>query len=369
MKITHLVPTLHPAGPEIGLVDLAGVAASAGQELSVVALATTSDTSQVSALRRLGVPVTELGVAPWDPRAALRVAELLRERGAEIVHTHLPQADVVGAAAAVRLRLPAVSTLHRIDNEPADRLDRLRRTARILARQRFMTRTIAISQVQREWYRGLGGPAVDIVVVPNGVADPGPTDPQLRETTRDGLGVGPGETLAVAAAAMRRGFGHELLLDALEAAPDTAPLVVALAGDGPLRPWMESRVAGTDALRDRVRFVPRHHDPAALLAAADLAVHTGVSGALPTALLRAMAAGLPVVATRVGGVPEIVTPATGVLVPLREIPIADALVDLAADPARRARLGAAARERFLARFEAVGWARRLQEVYDSVAPP
>ncbi|MGI9003047.1 MAG: glycosyltransferase [Pseudonocardia sp.] len=366
MKIAHLVPTLHPGGPEIGLVDLAGAAREADLDLVVIALASTSDTTQVSALRRLDVPVAELGLAPWDPRAAARTARLLREREVQLVHTHLPPADVVGAAAALRNRVPAVSTLHRIENLPAERIDRVKRSAKILARQRFMARTIAISQVQREWYGRLSGSEKDLLVVPNGVVDRGLIDDAERKRRRLALDVGDGDVLAVSTAPMRRDQGHDLLLDALEELPDGVPLVVALAGDGPLRPWLESRVDSSDDLADRVRFVHRHQDPTGLLAAADLALHTSRSGAVPTALLRAMAAGVPAVATRVPGVPEIVTTATGVLVPLNSGRIADALVGLAEDADLRERLGAAARARFLANFEAVGWARRLRDVYESV---
>jgi glycosyltransferase involved in cell wall biosynthesis len=366
VKIAHLVPTLHPDGPELGLVDLAGAAREAGLDLRVIALAATSETSQVSALSRLGVPVAELGLAPWDLRGVPRVARLLRQEQVQLVHTHLPQADVVGATAALRNRIPAVSTLHRIENMPADRADRLKRTAKILARQRFMARTIAISQVQREWYRRLSGSDQSVLLVPNGVADPGPVDPAVRQRRRAALGVGEDEVLAVNLAPMRRGQGHELLLDAVELLPDRLPLVVALAGDGPLRPWLESRVDGTVDLADRVRFAHRHEDQAALLAAADLILHTARSGAAPTALLRAMAAGVPAVATRVGGVPEIVTTATGVLVPLDGGRIADALVTLAEDRDRREQLGAGARTRFVAEFEAVGWGRRLRAVYADV---
>lgn len=367
LRVAHIVPTLHPGGPEIGLVDLAGAAREAGLDLAVVALASTSDTTHVSALRRLGVPVAELGLAPWDPRAIARTVRALRQRGGvQVVHTHLPQADVVGSAAAVRLRLPTVSTLHRIETEPAGRMDRLRRTTRILARQRFMSRTLAISGVQREWYRGLGGPATGIDVVPNGVTDPGPPDPVARERVRAALDVGPDDVLAVSTAPMRRDQGHELLLDAVETLPAGARLIVALAGDGPLRPWLETRCAGSPELDAHVAFIHRQHDPAALLAAADVFVHVSSSSALPTAVLRAMAAGVPVIATRLGGVPEIVTPGTGVLVSLAAGPIADALVRVT-DDAYRATLAAAARARFLEKFEAVGWARRLRAVYDSVA--
>jgi glycosyltransferase involved in cell wall biosynthesis len=363
VKIAHLVPTLHPGGPEIGLVDLAGAAAEAGLELEVVALAATSETSQVSALRRLGVPVTEFGLGRWDPRAVPRTAALLRARRVDVLHTHLPAADVVGSAAAARLRIPVVSTLHRIHDQPADRADRLKRSAKIVTRQRFTARTIAISQVQREWYRGLTGGGSDLVIIPNGVADPGPVDPVVRSERRAALDVDGREVLAVMIAPMRRDQGHELLLDAVEALPDGLPLTVLLAGDGPLRPWLESRVDASPDLAERVRFGRRHADTAGLLAAADLVLHTARAGAAPTVLLRAMAAGLPVVATRVGDVPEIVTPATGVLVPLAAAPIGDALAGLIEDRIRREKLGAAARARFLERYEAVAWARRLREVY------
>ncbi len=365
MKVAHLVPTLHSDGPEIGLVDLAKVARQADIDMIVVALSASTDAAEVSALRRAGVPVAELDLFPWDPRAVARTAKLLREQRVEIAHTHLPQADVVGAAAAARNRIPAVSTLHRVHNEPADRVDRLKRSAKILARQRFMTRTIAISQVQREWYRSLAGPETDVLLVPNGVVDPGAPDPAMRARRRAALEVADTDVVALSTAPMRRDQGHELLLDAVEALPDDLPLVVALAGEGPLRPWLESRVAATDALADRVRFTHRHREPAELLAAADLFVHTARAAALPTALLRAMAMGLPTVATRVGGIPEVITSDTGILVALDPDAVARALTALTDDPTRRGKLGAGARARFLAEYDARAWARRLHDVYQS----
>jgi glycosyltransferase involved in cell wall biosynthesis len=362
VKVAHLVPTLNSDGPEIGLVDLAAVAREADIEMLVMSLHTSADNGQVTALRRAGVPVAELGMFPLDPRGVMRVAKLMRDQRVELVHTHLPPADVVGAAAALRNRIPAVSTLHRIENLPADRVDRLKRSAKILARQRFMTRTIAISRVQLEWYRGLAGPDTDVQLVPNGVADPGMPDTALRARRRALLEVTDTDVVALSTAPMRRDQGHELLLDAVEGLPDDLPLVVALSADGPLRPWLESRVAASESLAERVRFVHRR-EPQELLPAADVVVHTARTGALPTSLLRAMAIGLPTIATRVGGVPEVITSATGVLVALDPDAIAHALTTLTDDAPRRARLGAAARERYLAEYEAGHWARRLHDVY------
>ena len=87
MKVAHLVPTLHSDGPEIGLVDLAAVAREADIEMLVMALHTSADNAQVTALRQAGVPVAELGMFPLDPRAVMRVAKLMRDQRVELVHT------------------------------------------------------------------------------------------------------------------------------------------------------------------------------------------------------------------------------------------------------------------------------------------
>ncbi|HZG89358.1 MAG TPA: glycosyltransferase, partial [Pseudonocardia sp.] len=86
--------------------------------------------------------------------------------------------------------------------------------------------------------------------------------------------------------------------------------------------------------------------------------------ALPTTLIHALAVGVPAVATDVGGIPDIVTPETGLIAPTDPAAIATAVQKLAADPALRARLGSAGRAVFLERFEARGWVRRLRAVYD-----
>ncbi|MCW0216365.1 MAG: glycosyltransferase [Pseudonocardia sp.] len=368
MRVAHLVDSLHPDGSENGLAALAGAAGAAGLELVVVAISGSGSTPLGELLRRCGATVVELGAAPWDPRSLPRAAEVLRGLDVALVHTHMPNADVLGAALGTRLRIPVVSTLHLIHDEPADRLDKVRRTAKVLARKRFVTRTIAISQLQRDWYQRVAGSGAGLVVLPDGVADPAPTPPGTVARTRARLGVGDDGLLAVSAAPMRRGKGQDMLLDAVAELPADSPWTVALTGDGPLRAWLESRVSRDDALRGRVRFTP-YGDPTGMLAAADLQLHTTRTDGMPSAVVRGLAAGVPAIVTRVGGLPEIVTRETGVVVPLDVGSITAALQRLGADDALRERMGRAARERYLERFEAVGWARRLREVYDTVLAP
>ena len=376
MKVAHLVTSFTPdpgsgEGPGDEQVDLAAVSPATGVEPVVVGLGSAGDRREVTRLRRLGVPVVELGLAPWDPRAVGKVARVLREHGVDLVHTHLRQADVVGGL-TTRLpggvAVPLVSTLYKVENVPTGPADRFRRTAKILLRRRVAARTIAISHLQRERYRRFSGTDRGLVVVPNGIADPEPLPDADRARVRTAHGVAADGLLAVSAAPMRRGQGHDLLLDAVAAVPARVPLTLVLVGDGPLRPWLASRVEADPLLAARVRFEPHDgHDPAReVVGAADLYLHTSRAAALPLPLVRALALGVPAVASHVGGVPEIVTRDTGVLVPLDAASIADAVARLAADPAQRGRLAKGARGHFLANFEARGWAVRLRGVYDEV---
>ena len=376
MKVAHLVSSFSADptsgdGPGDELVDLAAVSAATGVEPVVIVLGSSGDRWNVARLRRLGVPVVELGLAPWDPRATRLVVRALREHDVELIHTHRRQADVVGGL-ATRLpagaHMPLVSTLYTVENLPTNPADRFRRTAKILLRRRMAARTIAISHLQRERYRRFSGTDRGLVIVPNGLADPVPLRDAEREQVRRVRGVGPDGFLAVNAAPMRRGQGHDLLLDAVAQVPPSVALTLVLVGDGPLRPWLVSRVESDEVLAARVQFEPHDaHDPAReVIGAADVFLHTSNSAALPPPLIRALGLGVPSVASHVGGVPEIVTRDTGILVPLDADSVADAVARLAGDAGLRTRLGKGARGHFLANFEARGWAVRLRGVYDEV---
>jgi glycosyltransferase involved in cell wall biosynthesis len=170
-----------------------------------------------------------------------------------------------------------------------------------------------------------------VLVIANGVEIPAATaDPARQPAT------------GVVVANMRAGKGHLDLLDAL--ALLDAPPSVCLVGDGPERPAIEERI-GRLGLRGAVGLAGARPDARRLLADYQFAVLPSHHEGLPNAVLEAMAAGLPVVATAVGGVPEIVTDGvTGLLVPPRTpADLAAAIGRLAADPALRARLGAAGR--------------------------
>ncbi len=366
LRVAHLIHSLGPGGAENLLVELAEVASCAGLELVVVALSSVPDPVHARALRQLGVPVVELGLARWDPRAVPRTAAQLRAYRVHLVHTHLKHADLVGVAAGRWLGLPVVSTLHVIEDAPARFVDQCKRTAGLLARRRFAACSITVSKAQYEWYQRLSGSEDGLVVLPNGVADPGVLPAAARARLRAELGVAADGLLVASASLMRPEKGHHLLLDSVALLPSEPKLTVALAGDGPMRPQLEARVLRDPALADRVLFLGYRDDVPALLGAADIVLHTSLADALPTTLIRALAVGVPTVTTGVGGIPDIISAETGHVVATEPQAIATAVERLANDPSERDRLGSAARTRFLERFEATGWVTRLRTVYESV---
>ena len=142
-------------------------------------------------------------------------------------------------------------------------------------------------------------------------------------------------------------------------------LRLLIVGDGPLRAEVERRAASLGG----VAVVAGHRDDVmAVLDGVDVLLHPSLVDAFPTALLEAMAAAVPVVATSVGGIPEIVEDgSTGTLIeaPPRPEAVAGALLPLLADAGRRTELGRRGRERFEREFSAQRWAERLRGVYET----
>jgi len=366
LRVCHVIHSLGPGGAEAVLVDLAQAASQARLQLSVVSLTPTDgEPYNAARLRAAGVSVTAVPASTrWSPVGLQRGVRSIRRTQPDVIHSHLKHADLVGAAASQRLGVPLVSTLHLIEDAVTP-LGRGKRWLAAQARVRRAAATIAVSAALRDWYTECF--RVDpsrVHVIPNGVTRP-TIEPSARTRLRDSFGIAPDETVAVMVGIMRPGKGHEELLDALTHVDVGVRFL--FVGDGPLRAELEARAA---SLRPgRVIFTGFRTDVADLLGAADIVVHPSLFDALPTALISALAVGRPIIATHVGGIPEIVTPDVGVLVePGDPAALGEAVTTMARNPRTRAQLSAAARRRYETQFEADLWARRLRAVYDEVRP-
>ena len=369
LTVAHVIHSLGAGGAESVLVELARSASRADMRLVVIGLSDAVDDGKVDdrvvpQLQALGVTVHQLHSGRYDPTVALSVRRILRAERVDVVHTHLKHADVVGGLAARSTGLPSVSTLHVIDT-PTSRAHGLRLAVAAVVR-RLSDQVIALSSEQLRWYEGSTGNSDRITLLPNGVSEP--RVGRAADAVRSELGVPESDLLAVCVSLMRPEKGHADLLAAIGTLPADLPLVVALAGDGPLLDDIRSRVDADPTLSGRTRVLGFRGDVADLLAAADFVVHPSLADALPTALISALAAGRPVVATEVGGIPDIVGPDCGILVRAGDPDalargIADMVAAVRADPRP---LQIAARARYDARFSAEVWAAGLRRVYQKV---
>ncbi|MFQ5947967.1 MAG: glycosyltransferase family 4 protein [Acidimicrobiia bacterium] len=368
MKVCHLIHELGPGGAEHVLLHLARAAPEAGLELSVVSPMPFAGHDYPGRLRALGVEVRSLDLATrWDPRGLRLGRAAVADLGPDVIHTHLKHADLIGAYAAWRLGIPLVSTLHLMEGG-ARGMDRAKQWLAAQVRLRTAGRTIAVSDAVRDWYSTAFDVDPDsVVTIHNGLVPPIPLTNQRRLALRRDLGIGADDLMATMVAVMRPGKGHEELLAAAARVADDIGVRFVLAGDGPERPALESaaRAAGLGA--DHVVFAGFREDVADLVAASDLVVHPSGVDALPTALIYALAAGRPTVASDAGGIPEIVNGEVGLLVPPGDVAaFAEAVRILATDVEERVRMGKAAREWFDAEFTASTWTRRLRRLYEQV---
>src|SRR3954470_6361620 len=363
MRVHVVIDGLGAGGAETLLADLVAGGREAGLEFSVTALQDRGANPGAERLRALGVEPVTLGISGLFSRSDHRAMRgRLGADRPDIVHAHLEYSDMFAGLAARRLGLPCVSTIH-VMRWPDAARERLKLRIQAYARRAGMQAVVCVSDAAREAYLAQRWPSPQrVVTVHNGVAaDP---RPGAGVALRSSLGIAPDALVIGTLSVLRAGKGHEELLAAVPALRERfAGLEVLVAGGGP-----EAGALAPLAEQAGARLLGHLDDPLAFADALDVLVHPSHFDALPTALLEAGAVGTPVVATRVGGIPEIVIDGeTGVLVdaPPAADALAAAIVGLLGDPARRADLGSAARLRFEREFTAGAWARRLGDVYQA----
>lgn len=288
-----------------------------------------------------------------DLRLPLRLARAARSLRADLVHTHLVHADVYGAAAAALLRLPLVSTRH---NDDPFKLGPFRHVERLLARR--ARALIAITGALGRFYVDrVGVPEGKVRVIHYGLDElPAPWGPNPAVELPSGSRV----LLAIGRLVEQKGL--ETAVAALPSIRERQPEARLLVlGEGPLRATLAEQAAAL-GVADALLLPGRAGDVAAWLRAADVLVHPSRWEGFGLVLLEAMLAALPVVATRVSAIPEIVADGeTGILVPPGDAQaLADATVCVLENPGS---LGAAGRVRALAHFSADAMAQRTAAVY------
>lgn len=365
MRIVHVVESLDIGGLEHVVVALASAQAARGHEVGIVCLWHPGALAARAAAAGVAVSCAHKrdGI---DWRALRRLRALLRGHGPDVLHTHNPMAHYYAVAATLGCRIPSVlNTRHGMGSPQAGaRRERLYRLA-----LRRTDHAVSVCRAARERFVADGViPAELASVVPNG------TDLGRFAARSDAAALRLKAELALPPAALLFGTvgrlneakQQHLLLRALRRLLDRGvPAALVVAGDGPLRAPLE-QLTGELALQDHVRWLGARDDVPALLAAMDVFVLPSRTEGWSLALVEASAAGLPIVASRVGGNAEIVQDgATGLLVPAGDdAALADAMATLAADAGRRAAFGRAAREWAAREASLAAMCARYAELYE-----
>lgn len=240
----------------------------------------------------------------------------LRAFAPDVVLSYWLYPDAFGAMrAARRAGLPLVVGARGSDLRVRDAVSKRLTRPVLHAAQRIL---VVSEDLGRVAVRDYDADATRIRAIPNG-CDATIFHPQSRADARDALGIDADSELVVYVGRLVPEKGLRELLDAMTSlAPHRPKLQLALIGDGPMRAELEGRITADPALRVHLPGAQNPHEVARWMAASDLVTLPSYSEGHPNVLVEALACGRPVVATPVGGIPEVVDADCGLLVPARD---------------------------------------------------
>lgn len=359
IRVTTMVDSLLAGGAERVAVELA--CALDRERFESHVLVTRDDGPLREVLERAGVPFTILGrtdaldLRPW------RVAHRHLVEDADVLHSHKFGSNAWGALLARTARVPLVVHEHNFSQEPS-------RSRRLIDRRWIASRArrvMCVSESVADIERACGVPDRLIELVPNGVRI---DDAWPRGAARAELGLSHASFTVGIVGRLRPEKAHEVLLEAIAqlAVTQGRDVRLCIVGDGPRSAELQL-LAGKLGIASRVTWAGERRDAATLASAFDAGVICSHWEGLPLAALESMAAGVPLVASAVGGLPTLLEGGAGLLVPPADAgQLANAIAQLMDDDAARATIAAAGHRRVAERYSFDGMVRRVQDIYVDV---
>lgn len=327
--------------------DLAIGQKARGHRVSVLSLAPPPDGAMADEFAEAGIAVGRVEKrGGLDPTLVPRLAKELKSRGADVVHTHNPLPLIYGAPAARLAGAAAIHTKH--GKNPGGRAHMMLRRAAAQLAHAFVAVSDTTAEQARE-QRDM--PPLRLHTIPNGIRlDRYAPDAEARRAVRAELGLG--DAWVVGTVGRLDQYKNQSLLVRAMAPLLAEGVKLVVVGDGDARKDVEAAVASLPlASRANVTLTGRRMDVPRLVHAFDVFALSSKSEGLPLVVPEAMSAGLPVIATAVGGLPSVIDDGvTGLLVPVEEIKLGEALATLAHDQARAQAMGVRAREVALDRY-------------------
>jgi glycosyltransferase involved in cell wall biosynthesis len=368
LRLLAIIEAHTLTGPAKNLIEFAQLATAYGIETSAATFTRADDSTLfLDTARRESVPVFPIPErGRFDREVIHAITELVSVVQPDIIQTHAVKSHFLARLAGVHRHVPWVAFHH--GYTWPDRRARLYNQLDLWS-LRAPTKVITVSEPFRRQLQRRGVAAERIEVVHNAIRpDWGARNPENAARLRAELNIAPHRPVILSVGRLSREKDHATLLEAISLLPKRFAARLVIVGEGPERPRIEERIASL-GIGSAVTFTGQKPSAEPYYGIANVAVLSSLSEGSPNALLEAMAAGVPVVATDVGGVPEIATHGDTALLVQPGDPgeLAESMGRLIREPRLASRLAARARQIVQERFAPEQRTRRLVEIYRKVA--
>jgi glycosyltransferase involved in cell wall biosynthesis len=369
MKIAQVLDTLYWGGAQKMQLFLVETLRPLGVDITVISLCDTADSPVDIELKKLGARVINF---PFDrlfsPGPFLKLVQFVRAEKFDLIHAYLAYSNVVGPLAGLLTGTPSIASLRNADFERRSYTPQ-REFMETFSMRYFATRVMANGSVVADFARLRLKNKRTVDIVPN-ATDPIPVISEAerlqirREITGD-----PNRPFVLSVGRLTEAKGFPDLLEAFVTVraqfPDAA---LVIAGGGSKLEDLKLQIERL-GMQNHIFLLGRRNDAPRLLVSADIYVNSSHWEGTPVSVLEAMAAGLPIIATKVGESPHLLNEDSGVLVlPHQPQELADALIALLASPEKRAQLGQIAYERMRRYYSGETWRRSLLDLYAQITP-
>jgi len=370
LHIAQIIDSLGSGGAEKLLLTFTEAAIAAGHKVSIISLidnrtvpAVNFNVTQLSSLGANLIFINSLKL--YEIRPFLKLIKLFRHEKFDVVQSHLSHGDILGGIVGWLTSTPVVATLHTPNPRQIGHYH-IREFLWKFVLRYFSKKTIVVSRGIEEAYRSTV-PASKLELVLNAVNIPAPLTDHERNKIRAEMTSNPQAKLIICVGRLVPSKGISELLQAfVSIREENADAMLVIVGGGEIQNDLISQARSLGVF-EHVHFLGYRNDIQDLLKGADMYVSASYLEGMSIALLEAMAAGLPIVATNVGEVPYLLENQRGVLIPPRDVEaIAKGIIDLLNNPNEMRRMGAAAREYAENHLAPSVWLNQLMNIYNKV---